>query len=154
MDYFVWFHVAGLEFSVRFIRRRRQSFGDFSPVLRRNRNREWPKIRTKYSIRMWTKYSQNLVFVVAKTSFSVPPSCSGTEVPSESRLQQEKPGSIWISAERAAHEQNCLEFVRQRSADCAGVGAMVGIHFTTAALRCIKKLSGLFFPVSGLGDNS
>ena len=91
--------------------------------------------------------------MVAKTSFSVPPSCSGTEVASESRLQQEKPGSIWIGAEQAAHEQNCLELVRQRSADCAGVGAMVGIYFTTAAWRYIEKLSGFFFPVSGPGDS-
>ena len=37
MDYFVRFRVAGLEYSVRFIRRRRRSFYDFWLVLRKNK---------------------------------------------------------------------------------------------------------------------
>ena len=83
--------------------------------------------------------------MVAKTSFSVPPSCSVTEVPSESRLQQEKPGSIWICAEWAAHEQNRSEIVRQRSADMCGRWGHGRNTFYDCGVAMHKKTVRIFF---------
>ena len=38
-------------------------------------------------------------------------------------MRKEQPGSAWSEAERAAHEQDCLELVRKGSVECVDVGA-------------------------------